>query len=308
MGITHFVGLGQSPGAVTAGLSYLKHEFGDSTEYGKIVEKVVIFTSPEIVRGEETAFLSVENDYMRRNTKREWKNKSSLEIVKDFLSIEFENLELYLCEVNVKDFSKCFEAITKALLKFHSPGKVGRHIWANLTGGTNILNSALMHVVYLSGFIPVLYYTFVARRDDEKFLRPFSRNENEFSFKKIYAFKTTFDERYEYLLEELESIQDEWITSSDLLSRLKRNYPNYFQHIELKSFQRDYLNVMIAIERKGSRIEGQEDQIRLNKDGKEMLKIIRSPLFKALIRQEDFSLDDINKLTQDIEIKNISGK
>jgi len=308
MGIIHFAGLGKSPGAITAGLSYLKNEVGDSPEYGKIVEGVVIFTSPEIVKGSEKAYPSVDNEYMSRTVRKRWTNglENSFEIVSEFLFREFGDVNFYVCEVDVNDFSKCFETVAKALLKFHPPGKVGKHIWANLTGGTNVLNAVLMQVAYFSGFIPILYYTFVANlKEDGKFLKPFSRNENEFDFRKIYVFKTIFDKRYQYILEELESNRGKWLTSSELLNRLKGKYPALFENVDIVSFQRDFLNTMAGVERKGSRTEGQEDLNSLNKDGEKILEIIRSPLFKVLTRQNDYSLEEIEELTKDLRIKKI---
>jgi len=310
MGIIHFAGLGKSPGAITAGLSYLKNEVGDSPEYGKIVEGVVIFTSPEIVKGSEKAYPSVDNEYMTRTVRKRWTNglENSFEIVSEFLFREFGDVNFYVCEVDVNDFSKCFETVAKALLKFHPPGKVGKHIWANLTGGTNVLNAALMQVAYFSGFIPILYYTFVANlKEDGKFLKPFSRNENEFDFRKIYVFKTIFDKRYQYILEELESNRGKWLTSSELLNRLKGKYPALFENVDIVSFQRDFLNTMAGVERKGSRTEGQEDLNSLNKDGEKILEIIRSPLFKVLTRQNDYSLEEIEELTKDLRIKKIES-
>jgi len=307
MGITHFAGLGKSPGAVTTGLSYLKSEVGDNPEYGKIVERVVIFTSPEIIQGREKAYRCVDNEYMMRTSRKKWTEglENSFEIVKNFLFHYFNDIEFFICELDVNDFSKCFEGIVKALLKFHRPGKVGKHIWANLTGGTNILNAALIQVAYFSGFIPILYYTFVSNlKEDGRFLKPFSRNHNEFDFREIYVFKTIFDERYQYILEELESM-GEWMSSSYLLSKLKGKRPDLFENINLKSFKRDFLNIMPGVKRKGSRVEGQEDLNSLNNRGKKILKIIRSPLFKALIRSGYYSLTDIEELTEDLKIKRI---
>lgn len=309
MGIIHFAGLGKSPGAVTAGLSYLKNEVGDSTDYGRIVEGLVIFTSPEILDGKEKASPSTDNAYMTRTIRKRWADglENSFEIVKEFLSHEFEDIDFYVCEVDVNNFSECFEVIAKTLLKFHPPGEVGKHIWANLTGGTNILNATLMQVAYFSGFIPILYYTFVANLEDRGFLRPFSRDDSEFDFRKIYVFKTIFDERYQYILEELESNRGKWLTSSDLLTRLKGKRPDLFEEMDLTSFRRDFLNTMLGVQRKGDRAKGQEDLNRLNKDGEDMLGIIRSSLFKALIRQSRYSLGEIEKLTEDLKINRIGN-
>lgn len=280
MGITHFTGLGKSPGAVTAGLSYIKHEYGEYTkEYGAMVERVVIFTSEEIANGDEKAHPSVYNKYMTRNIIRGLKtSENSLEVVGHFLKQKFKDIEICVYVVNVNSFEDCFEIMAQALLKFHPRERVGKHIWVNLTGGTNILNAALMQIVYLSGLVPVMYYTFVANmREDGKYLNPFSRNESEFYFRKIDVFKTTFDMRFRCILEELEKLSD-YIKDEELLSRLKNSHLNLFGEFNMTIFKRDYLNVM-----DGWCIERRESDIRLNKNGKSLLNKIRSPLFTVLI-------------------------
>lgn len=311
MGIWHFAGLGRSPGAVTAGLSYLKNEIGDTLEYGRIVEGLIIFTSPEIINGAEKAYGPIsDNEYMTRAVRKKWTGRldNSCEIVKEFIHREFGDCELYVCEVNVNDFSACFDAVAKALLKFHRPGEVGKHIWANLTGGTNVLNVALIQVAYFSGFIPLLYYTFVGdMKKDGGFLKPFSRSKREFDFRRIYVFNTKFDDRYRYILEELEGVKD-WLTSSELLSRLKGTHHELFGNMSLTSFKRDFLNVMLGVRRKGSRAEGQEDLLRLSRDGEKTLEILRSPLFNALIKRKKYSESEIQELVSTLKIKKLCNE
>ncbi len=301
MGVVHFAGLGKSPGAVTCALSYLKNEYGNKKEeYGKIVEKVVIFTSEEIASGKEKAFYSVDNEYMKRKVQCNWAEKlnNSVKIVKEFIHREFKDVEIYLCIVDVNNFDECFEAVTKALLKFHPRGEVGKHIWANLTGGTNILNSALVQVAYLSGLIPVMYYTFVANmKEDGKYLKPFSRNKNEFYFKRINVFKTTFDGRFFYILEELNNIGD-FIKDEELLSRLKGKQPILFENFNLRTFRRDYINIM-----SGWCIEKNDEKIKINEDGKYLLNRIKSPLISALIGRE--YPKNVEELIKDLNIKKI---
>lgn len=309
MGVVHFAGLGKSPGAVTAGLSYLKNEKRDTFEEGEIIESVVIFTSPEIANGTEPAYPgTAHNEYMDRTVRKNWTNrfKNSLDIVAEYLYREVGEESFYVCEVNINDFSVCFDAVAKATLYFHRPGDVGKHIWGNLTGGSNILNAALMQTAYLSGFIPRLYYTFVANiRDDGKYLQPFSRNGSEFDYREIYVLKTTFDERYRYILEELEQIGECWVSSEKLLSRLKGREPSSFSPLSLEVFRRDFLNTMPGILRKGSRAEGQEDANKLGEDGRNILKLLRSSLFKALLRQDVLTEDEIKTLTADLNIRKL---
>ncbi|MEM2910497.1 MAG: hypothetical protein QXO01_05495 [Nitrososphaerota archaeon] len=301
MGIVHFAGLGRSPGAVTSGLCYLKaNEDKLRDEFkGKIVESVVIFTSPEIAEGREMAYDVVDNEYMRRAMRKSWKKnmRNSLKIVKMFLDEEFGEQKHFYIKVNVNDFSECFKVIAKALLKFHSPHEVGKHIWANITGGTNVLNLALTQVAYLSGFIPVLYYTFVADPSkDGKYLRPFSQKEDEFDFRRIWVPKTKFDERSIYIYEELKNYDR--IKDCELLSRLKNKYPELFGGMEVSTFRRDFLNVMPGI--------GYEENCNyLTPNGKDILRVLSSQLVKALIRLEEYPKAEIERLFSDLELQEL---
>jgi hypothetical protein len=313
MGILHFAGLGKSPGAVTAGLSYLKHEIGDSVEMGAIVESVVIFTSSAIAIGDEPAYPdTTHNEYMQTTSRKTWTRDrhNVLNIVAEYLHREMGNGPFYVCELDVNDFSACFETVAKATLKFHPPGAVGKHIWANITGGSNVLNAALMQTAYVSGFIARLYYTFVANvKEDGKYLQPFSHDERQFDYREFYVLKTTFDERYQDVLEELEQVQKEtpeqWISSQDLLSRLKGKAKPGFAGLSLEAFQRDYLNTMLGVQRKGSRVKGQQDANCLSEDGCRILSLLRSPLFRALTRRDEFTSDEIAALTADLNIRQL---
>jgi len=316
MGVMHFAGLGKSPGAVTAGLSYLKHEVGNSIEIGAIAESVIIFTSPAIATGAEPAYPGIaHNEYMQRVVRKTWVKgmQNSLDIVAEYLHREIGSGPFYVCELDVNDFSVCFETVAKAVLKFHRPGTVGKHIWANITGGSNVLNAALMQTAYISGLIPRLYYTFVADvKEDGKYLQPFSRDESQFDYQEIYVLKTTFDGRYQDILEELERIEVEtpgrWISSQELLSRLKGEAKPGFVDLSLGAFRRDYLNIVPGVERKGNRVEGQEDANRLSEEGWRILTLLRSPLFKALARRDEIAPDEIAALTADLEIHKLERR
>lgn len=310
MGVVHFTGLGKSPGAVTSGLAYLKHEIGPSFEDGAIVEAVVIFTSKEVASGEEESFPAKHNEYMQRVVHKAWtqNKRNAVEVVVDFLRREFNgDVEIHLIQIDVNDFSECFETVAKALLRFHSPGKVGKHIWANLTGGTNVLNAALIQSAYLSGLIPRLYYTFVANvREDGKYLQPFSLNRSEFDYREIYVVPTTFDERYRYLLEELRKLsQDEWIAAEDLLSRLKGNIPSLFSTLSVDEFIRNYLNVWPGIQRKGSRASGQENAVRLSREGQKLLELLELPWFKALLERSALTDEQCGSIAEGLNIQKL---
>jgi hypothetical protein len=300
MGVVHFAGLGRSPGAVTSGLYYLKENEGRYRDEfkGKIVESVVIFTSPEIYDGNVHASDVVNNKYMTRACESKIDEENSLKIVKEFLYKEFKDTKAYVCKVNTNDFSMCFEAVAKLLLKFHPPGKVGKHIWANITGGTNVLNLTITQVAHLSGFIPILYYTFVADlRNDGKYLKPFSQNESEFDFRRFYVLKMKFDERSLYIYDELDGYKG-WIKDSELLNRLKGKRPELFQDMDLETFRRDFLNVIHGI-------GCQDNSNRLTEAGKELLNILRSPLVEVLTRLKEPTQSKIEELYKDLNLEEI---
>ena len=305
MGVLHFAGLGKSPGAVTSGLSYLKHEMASSFEDGDIVEGVVIFTSEEIASGKEEAFPVEHNEYGQRAVRKTWTQgkRNAVDIVSKFLQKEFGNIEVYVVQTDVNDFSRCFESVTKAILWFHSPGKVGKHIWSNLTGGTNVLNAALIQAAYLSGLIPKLYYTFVANlKEDGKCLQPFSRDENEFDYREIYVLPTTFDERYRYLLEELSP--NDWITKEELLSRLKRK-SSLFEELRIEDFTRNYLNVWPGIQRKGTRDTLQENAVRLSSEGQNLLDLLKLPWFKVLLQRSTLTEEQREDILKGLSIRRV---
>ncbi len=307
MGVVHFAGLGKSPGAITSGLAYLKHEVSPSFEDGDIVEAVVIFTSKEIASGEEKSFRVEHNEYMRRAVRKTWTlgKQNAVEIVASFLQRELNGVEIYLIQVDVNDFSQCFEAVAKALLRFHSPGKVGKHIWANLTGGTNVLNAALIQAAYLSGLVPRLYYTFVANlREDGKYLQPFSRDGSQFDYREIYVLPTTFDERYRLLLEELKP--DKWVTKKELLGRLKRMSP-LFEDLRIEDFTRNYLNVWPGIRRKGNRATGQEDAVCLSSEGQVLLDLLKRPWFVALLERSVLTDEQRESVVTGLNIRKLGS-
>ena len=311
MGIVHFAGLGLSPGAVTAGLSYLKHEYARKYKdiYGEIIEEVVLFTSTEVASGEVKMKPgnAEHNDYMSVNVRSTWAREKPniVEVVTEFIKREIGDVEIYCCTVDVNDFSACFEAVAKATLFFHPPGDVGKHIWANITGGTNPLNAALFQVAYLSGFITRLYYTFISNiAQYGKYLQPFSSDPNLFDFREIYVLKTVFDDRYQHILEELKAEDSSrWLTSRDLLGRLKSKGVQDFLKMDDKTFLLDFLHVMQG---RGIQRKGKEDAIRLDPDvGPAILAILRSDYVQALLGRTTPSKEQIEGWTKDLNLKKL---
>src|SRR3989304_1429243 len=263
MGILHFITLGRSPGAATAGLAYLKNEKIHHPEKGSLVEDIILFTSPEVHNGTEKVKECVWNEYMSMNSRKIWKDGNVVDIVSEFIKDEIGPImddkgTLYCCEVNPNDFDDCFKKLAHATLRFSPPGKTGKHIWVNITGGTNIMNAAILEVTFLSGLIAKIYYTFISDlKTYGKYLQPVTRDRTKFGFGKVPIVKTKFDESYYEVLRELNTLGRE-IKDEDLLSRLKNRCPNEFDKVGIDTFRREFINKMDGLYLKRKETKGNE--------------------------------------------------
>ncbi|HRJ40275.1 MAG TPA: hypothetical protein PL105_00270 [Caldilineaceae bacterium] len=286
----------------------------EHSQYGYMAEGLVLFTSPEVADGSVKAFEAQYNIYGSLQGRKSWPNdrESAISIIEYFLRQESPETAIYVVPVNINDFSACFDAVARATLKFHRPGKTGKHIWANITGGSNMLNTAITQTAYLSGFIVRMYYTFVSDlRTYGKYLQPFGTNPTQFRFDHIFALKTGFGQRHQIMLEVLEQIEHEspgrFAMASEVLSRLKGHAATEFGAMDLQTFKRDFLNVMqgYSIEQYGDRQAGQEDGVRLSSDGKSILNLIRQPIMRALVQREQLQEEDIEAIITSLPIQKV---
>jgi hypothetical protein len=223
---------------------------------------------------------------------------------------EFPDTVIYLVEVDINNHDNCLEQVARTLLKFHPPADVGKHTWINITGGSNMLNAGLFQAAYLSGVVSRLYYTFVANvAQDGKYLQPFSTNPNKFRYGEIVPIKMGFGPRHlkvlEVLQEQTANDPDLYLSSGELLNRLKRKDPA-FDKMGEKNFLRNFLNVMSGIEQKGDRQQGQKDAVRLSEEGREILHLTQKrPLFRALVLREQPDEITVEKLLDELDIKRL---
>ena len=295
MGITHLAGLGRHPGAVTAGLSYLVQTYGKRSMWGETVERVLIFTSGEVISGTLKAGEVVFNEPFRESGKVVRPGLPVVEVIRKFLEKECPDAELLGCPVDVHDFSSCFEAVAKVVLKYHPPAKTGKHVWANVTGGTNQLNLAIAQAAYLSGAIARLYYTFIADPKHARYLRPFSRDPSDFRFRFIEVLRMSFDERTYYVLELLEEKGP--LSDEDMLSELRQRHVG-FEGIDLQTFRTDYLHVMDRYTI-GKRADG---KVELTKEGAKSLELFRWEILRRFSEHRRLSQPEIERLTGDVKL------
>lgn len=319
MGVNHLMSVGTSPGAVTSALAYLlHHEREHLTEDGEgsIVENVVFFCSHDVWRGETTADESIRNEYGKTKAGRTWLDTPLREVLADFLPtsdigqrLREGRAKLYAWPVDVTDYDSCLEAIVKTTLALARADDTGKRLWANITGGTNVLNAALMQVASLSGLVDRIYYVFLANDDDRRYLNPPSENGERFRVSFIPRVKTAYDERYYRILAKLASVPEgEWITGEELFGQLRQD-PSTQSLVGTMSwvdFANQYLNRMTGtnddcvIEEKDKRKP--QRPIRINARGRELLDYVyHNELVKALTHRETRNPELVQQYKRELE-------
>ncbi len=292
MGIVHLAPVGINPGAVTAALAYLLHnedQFCYYKEKGDVVESVALFVSHDVMSGQTPLEEAVFNRYGEYGARHTWKRKDRANVVDAVLRfIEKEiapampsRAKVYGFELNPNDFESCFDVLADAVLALGRADATGKHLWANLTGGTNILNAALFEAAALSGLIARAYYTFVPSEADRKYLQPPARDPARFAWKWVPLTKTAFDAHYYRVLETLQTLQD-WCRDEDLLDFVKGDVGggDYFAEMALADFCAQFLNRMDRHE-----LERDGQSVRLSAEGARILDRIESVRFQALVRR-----------------------
>ncbi|MBN1935630.1 MAG: hypothetical protein JW934_13260 [Anaerolineae bacterium] len=314
MGIVHFASVGRSPGAVTSALSYLEHHADEvrGSYEGDVVETVVLFCSHQVNDGDLPSDEYIWNDYGRPNHRQDWRlparAQNVIEVVRDFLVREQYLAApgyLYAWPVDVNDYASCFEAIAKATLALARADDTGKYVWANLTGGTNVLNAALMQVASLSGLIGRMYYTFVSREQNRRYLQPFSDRDSEFALIWLPIVKTTFDYGYYRLLELLEDGQ--WHMGQTLLSLLKQDadpaVQGIFSRMPFDLFKNQYLNRMQEdVFEEQRHIPGEIDRpVRINDGGRRLLEYLHAnELTEAIVKRGQAHSDLVQACRQEL--------
>ena len=194
MGVYHLMGLGLSPGAVTGPLTYLAHRYrrwnDDDRRFfarsGEVaqrqrgekvggVQAIVLFTTSEVLTGEVPALEYVENA-PGKITKGSRQARAPLKSVLEKLLPSIwapladghDYGEVFWCEVDRRDIRTTFDRVARVVIALAEVGKQGKEMWANLTGGNNVVNFALELAATLSGAVARLYYVQAENQDAEK--------------------------------------------------------------------------------------------------------------------------------------------
>lgn len=197
MGVYHLMGLGRSPGTVIGPLTYLAHRYqrwneddrrffarsGETRqrEAGQKVgdvQAIVLFTTREVLDGSVPAYDYVDNlpgCIAKGPIKRGGPMK---EVLRELLRAKWPAISggrtagiVFWCEVDRRNIRTTYERIVRVVAALAGVGGQGKEMWANLTGGNNVINSALQLAAVLSGAVARLYYVQAENEDAEKCVR-----------------------------------------------------------------------------------------------------------------------------------------
>ncbi|MGC8946818.1 MAG: hypothetical protein ACP5N6_11775 [Anaerolineae bacterium] len=202
MGVYHLMGLGRSPGTVIGPLTYLAHRYNRwnaedrrfFARSGEVrqraagekvgdVQALVLFTTREVLSGEVFTLDYVDNqpgmvakvpltkggpmkDVLRRLLRREW----------PAISGGRREGTIFWCEVDRRDIRTTYERVIRVVAALAGAGGQGKEMWANLTGGNNVINFALELAAILSGDVARLYYVQAENEAAEKCVRYTAEN------------------------------------------------------------------------------------------------------------------------------------
>lgn len=309
---------------MTSALAYLKHNKDSFAIRGQVIESIILFPSSDVREGRTKARECVFNEYMSLTARRTLRMANVLDMILEFIKSEISDVipkkgTVYSCVVDPDDYDSCFQVIAKATLHFSGPSHTGKNIWANLTGGTNVLNAALLQVAFLSGLISRIYYTFIPREDDRKYLQPVKGDPERFRWDEVPFIKTSFDNVYQALLQELKGLGEEWYFDEDLLGRLKQGSWEYLRpedmqtidRMDIQTFRQEWLNKLDGreLERQILPDGSQGNMVRLSHAGRRLLERINSPLFQALVqRGREIELENIHEVVGGLEIEELWTK
>jgi hypothetical protein len=263
MGVYHFMGLGRAVGAATCAVDYvekaldkvgrappvaeidrlfsgsggIRHEEADR---GK-VEAIVLFDSPEVIDGELPPFeysgcrksLGSMREEMANVLRSVWRRKD-----------EDEGRKVFWCKVDIDNFQDCFEKVIRATYRFSPPGKQGKEIWCNLTGGSNSIGMALLSMARLTGKSTKHYLISQSKAFQREVTVPKQidiRPDRDGYFNIVPFLKTNLDllGLYKVLEEMADALNMAPVKTDDLFSRLRWMEP--FSAMAVETFKRDYM-------------------------------------------------------------------
>ena len=197
MGVYHLMGLGRSPGTVIGPLTFLAHRYQRWNEEdqaffarsGEVrqreagekvgdIQAIVLFTTREVLTGTVLTFDYVDNPPGRVAKGPRISGGPMKEVLRRLLRREWPAISggrpkgaVFWIEVDRRDIRTTYERVIRVVAALAGVGGQGKEMWANLTGGNNVLNFALELAATLSGTVARLYYVQAENPDAEKCVR-----------------------------------------------------------------------------------------------------------------------------------------
>lgn len=259
MGVYHFMGLGRSIGAVTAPISYLAARFerddkSDRTFFsgsGEVdqppdqkrgdIQALVFFTTPEVRAEIRVAQPFVLNQPGRTGGQKitDWTVPQALnELLRDPLRVltqmsrdpvqpkQRPSIEVYWCDVERNRPTLTFERVARTLAAAKAVGGLGKEVWINYTGGSNIINSALQLSVSLLGVSARLYYILTDYVDHVYHTVPPSQlgHEDDTFWVDLPIVYLAFDQHHRRILQVLAELRGETLSLEELYEFVVDDY------------------------------------------------------------------------------------
>jgi|GEM_PF-800765 len=316
MGVYHLMGLGLSPGAVTGPISYLAELYQNWETEGKdffarsgeaeqrqdgkqvgSIQLLVIFTTKEVIDGQEKCEHYIKNPYgqvsgnpekhtgnmkqvLEPLLKEEWSKFIDKEEEKESSKVKPQKKTgtIYWVEVDRRDIKTTYERIAKVVASLaEGSGGQGKELWMNLTGGNNVINFALQMAASLSGEVARLYYVQAVNDKAEKCVRYTNKDSYWVEVPMIPLVMNDLNKRILNVVEELQKIGTP--CCQDIYGMLKQEYPYscLLDNVEFADFVDKYMHPLwkaglIATEENCNE-QYQNDKNRLCRIGKEWDKI-----------------------------------
>jgi len=263
MGVYHLMGLGTSPGAVTAPLSYLAHRYkrwneddavffersGETKQRAKNekvgdVQSVVFFTTKEVLSGELLSRRYIKN-IAGKTHGTPGEPQPMKEVLSKLLAEVLPNvtkrkaLDVFWCEIDRRNIQDAYSKVIRVVAALAGVGGQGKEMWANLTGGNNVINLALELAANLSGQIARVYYVQAQDETAEKCV--FYTAENGY-WVELPVLPLVIDRLCETILRLVENKPQ---PAAQIYSRIRSEYWDLVQEIERESdFLEHYLKPM----------------------------------------------------------------
>jgi hypothetical protein len=267
MGVYHLMGLGRSVGTVIGPLTYLAHRYNRWNDEdqrffarsGEVrqrqagqkvgdVQALVLFTTSEVLSGQVLAFDYVDNPPGKITTGPQKSGGPMKQVLRDLLRREWpaisggrEQGTIFWCEVDRRNIRVTYERVVRVVAALAGAGGQGKEMWANLTGGNNVINAALELAAMLSGDVARLYYVQAENEAAEKCVR-FTAEDGYWV--DLPVMPLALGRVFRAILDLLE--QGKPLSTRDLYSQLSSHetYWNLVQDISREVFQEIYLTPM----------------------------------------------------------------